>query len=73
VLWLAASGKRYVDEGLYYGDDREATLINPLLIEQLATFSIGKGTYWLVRSEKPEGVSSLAWRLSTGQRRTRAR
>jgi hypothetical protein len=50
-----ANGRWYVNEGLYGGDGREATLINPLLINQLATFSIRGRTYWLVQSADDEG------------------
>jgi hypothetical protein len=43
---------------LYTGEEREATLIEPKFIQQLATFAIGERTYWLVQSHFAQGAGS---------------
>ncbi|MCC7251067.1 caspase family protein [Hyphomicrobium sp.] len=42
----------------YSGHDSEATLIDPTWIRQLATFSVGERTYWLIHSYYSQGASS---------------
>ena len=74
---MVAEGYEHLVPVEYSGHDREATLIDPKWIRQLATFAIGDRTYWLVQSYftvgTGSGATAISWPRCTGRRTARAR